>query len=156
MLPPVKFPSDAPVTAAKLDALRARIAQLRIALDRVDEQAVRAGGPGGQKVNKTSSGVRLAYPLDAATTVIVKWTRERSRALNRFLALRELVDEIEERVSPATSARVAERARRRYSRYGASPRSSPTGTGVRPLAARPSRMRGSAATVADWSQRAYV
>lgn len=109
----MKFPSDAPVTAGKLDGLRARIARLRIALDRVDEQAVRAGGPGGQKVNKTSSGVRLAYALDAATTVIVKWTRERSRALNRFLALRELVDEIEERISPATSARVAEGARRR-------------------------------------------
>jgi protein subunit release factor B len=111
-MPPVRFPGDAPVTAAKLDALRARIAQLRIALDRVEEQAVRAGGPGGQKVNKTSSGVRLAYALDAATVIQVKWTRERSRALNRFLALRELVDEIEERVSPATSARVAERGRR--------------------------------------------
>ncbi len=109
----MRFPSDAPVTAAKLEALRARCTRLEIVLARVEEQAIKAGGPGGQKVNKTASGVRLHYRLDDTTTVIVKWTRERSRALNRFLALRELVDEIEERVSPETSARVKQRTKRR-------------------------------------------
>jgi protein subunit release factor B len=78
----------------------------------VDEQAVRAQGPGGQKVNKTSSGVLLRYPL-GDEQVLVKWSRERHRSLNRFLALRELVDEIEVRVSPETSERLAEAARRR-------------------------------------------
>lgn len=115
----MKFPADAPVTEKKLEELRARIGRLGVDLAVVDEQFVRSPGPGGQKVNKTASAVVLRYPdLD----LVVKWSRERSRALNRFLALRELVDEIEERVSPETSARlreqktVRERKRRRKRR----------------------------------------
>lgn len=106
----MNFPSDAPITPAKLDALRARIARLKIDLGAVDEQAVKGGGPGGQKVNKTSSGVLLRYEL-SGETLVVKWTRERSRSLNRFLALRELADEIEERISPETSERLKDRDR---------------------------------------------
>jgi protein subunit release factor B len=113
----VNFPSHAPVTDAKRDALAARLARLGIDLARVEEPAIRSGGPGGQKVNKTASGVRLHYPL-GDDAVIVKWTRERSHALNRFLALRALVDEVEARVSPATSERLREheRIRKRKSR----------------------------------------
>jgi len=106
----MRFPADAPVTPAKLDALRVRIRRLRVDLDRVDEQFIRAGGPGGQKTNKTSSGVRLSYPPLALQ---VKWPRERSRALNRVLALRELVHEIELRIAPEGSLRLREQARRR-------------------------------------------
>ncbi len=106
----MKFPHDSPVTAKKLDDLRARIERLKIDLGQVDEQFIRSPGPGGQKVNKTSSGVLLRYP---PLELVVKWTRERSRALNRFLALRELVDEIEVRVSPETSKRLKERERSR-------------------------------------------
>jgi protein subunit release factor B len=106
----MKFPADAPVAAKKLDALRERIARLGIDLPLVDESFIRSSGPGGQKANKTSSGVSLAY---APHSLRVKWTRDRSRALNRFLALRELVDEIEVLVSPETSARLKERERLR-------------------------------------------
>jgi protein subunit release factor B len=106
----VKFPTGAPVTAAKLEELRARVARLGIDLAAVEESFVRASGPGGQKVNKTASGVRLAY---AARGIVVKWTRERSQALNRFLALRELADEVEAIVSPETSPRTKERERTR-------------------------------------------
>ncbi len=109
----MKFPSDSPVTAKKLDDLRARISRLRIDLASVDESFVKASGPGGQKVNKTSSGVRLSYQHLGLAVCNVKWTRERSRALNRFLALRELVDEVELRVSPGTSKRLKERERLR-------------------------------------------
>ena len=104
----MNFPADAPVTAKKLDELRARIERLSIDLREIDEQFVRSPGPGGQKVNKTASAVVLRYP---ALDLVVKWSRERSRGLNRFLALREMVDEIEERVSPETSERVKERDR---------------------------------------------
>jgi peptide chain release factor len=113
------FPTDAPVTSTKLDLLRARIQRLRVDLNAVEAQFIKASGPGGQKTNKTSSGVRLAYPPLALQ---VKWTRERSQALNRFLALRELVDQIELRVSPETSTRLQEQRRvrkqkdRRYRR----------------------------------------
>jgi len=105
----MKFPADAPVTPAKLNALRARITALAVVLDAVDEQPVKGSGPGGQKVNKTSSGVLLRYLLNGEQ-LVVKWTRERTRSLNRFLALRELVDEIEVRVSPQTSERLRKQA----------------------------------------------
>jgi len=103
----MRFPDDAPVTPAKREELKARIGRLSIRMEAVEEQFVKGTGPGGQKVNKTSSGVRLSYELPGER-LQVKWTRERSRALNRFLALRELVDEVEVRLSPETSARVAE------------------------------------------------
>ena len=104
----MNFPNDAPVTDIKKERLRERIEELKVDLSNVDEKFIRAGGPGGQKVNKTSSGVQLSY---APLKIIVKWTRERSRGLNRFLALRELIDEIEVVVSPETSARLKERER---------------------------------------------
>jgi protein subunit release factor B len=106
----MRFPDDAPVTPQKREQLRARIATLGIDLARVDEQAVRASGPGGQKVNKTSSGVLLRYPL-GPEQLLVKWTRDRHRSLNRFLALRELVDQVELRVSPQTSDKLKEMER---------------------------------------------
>jgi protein subunit release factor B len=108
----MKFPDDAPVQARKLDELRRRVAALAIDLPAVDEQAIRSRGPGGQKVNKTSSGVLLRCLL-RGDQIVVKWTRERHRSLNRFLALRELVDRIEMRISPGTSARLREISRKR-------------------------------------------
>jgi protein subunit release factor B len=109
----MRFPSDAPVTQAKLDLLRGRIQALRVDLSAVDEQFLRSGGPGGQKRNKTASGVRLTYPpLDLQA----KATRERSQALNRFLALRDLMDKIELRLDPSASLRLDERQRIRKQR----------------------------------------
>ncbi len=104
----MRFPDQAPVTPRKKQELRDRIQRLGIDMEAVEASYVRASGPGGQKVNKTSSAVVLRYaPLE----IVVKWARERSRALNQFLALRELVDEIEIRVSPETSERLREQAR---------------------------------------------
>lgn len=104
----MRFPDQAPVTPRKKQELRERIDRLGVVLDAVEASYVRASGPGGQKVNKTSSAVVLRYPpLD----IVVKWSRERSRALNQFLALRELVDEIEMRISPETSERLREQER---------------------------------------------
>jgi protein subunit release factor B len=108
----MRFPDDVPVTPEKREALRAKLRVLGIDLAAVDEQAIRASGPGGQKVNKTSSGVLLRYALEGEL-IVVKWTRERRHALNRFLALRELSDEVELRVSPKASARVRDAARLR-------------------------------------------
>ncbi len=108
----MKFPEDAPVTPEKRAALRRRLETLRIELSAIDEQAVKGSGPGGQKMNKTSSGVLLRYQL-GDEQIVVKWQRERQHSLNRFLALRELCDEVEVRVSPGTSARLQEEARRR-------------------------------------------
>lgn len=103
------------VSPAKLAELKSRIARLSIDIRLIEESFVRGGGKGGQKINKTSSCVQLYFPpLD----IRVRCQRERRRSLNRFLALRELVDQVEMRVSPGTSERLREmeRIRRRKSR----------------------------------------
>ena len=106
---------DFGVAPAKLDELKARILRLKIDLRLIEESFSRGGGKGGQKVNKTSNRVQLSYPPMA---VRVACQRERKRSLNRFLALRELVDQIEMKISPETSERLQdmERLRRRKAR----------------------------------------
>jgi len=75
----------------------------------IEEKFIRSSGRGGQKVNKTSTCVYLRH---IPTGIEVKWMRERSQSLNRFLARRELVRRIE-RLSgqPATDLE-KEKARR--------------------------------------------
>ncbi len=79
--------------------------RLKIDPAQFDEGFARGGGKGGQKINKTSNRVQLRYaPLDLS----VSCQRERKRTINRFLALRELVDRVEMIVSPQTSERLKE------------------------------------------------
>ncbi|MBU1909956.1 MAG: peptide chain release factor-like protein, partial [Verrucomicrobia bacterium] len=56
----------------------------------------------GQKINKTSSTIWLRHQPSG---IEVKCGRERSQALNRYLARRELCDRLEEKRSGARSAR---------------------------------------------------
>jgi protein subunit release factor B len=65
---------------------------LRILERDIEERFVRSSGRGGQKVNKTSTCVFLRH---LPTGIEVKYSRERSQSLNRFLARRELVKRIE-------------------------------------------------------------
>jgi len=103
------------VRPEKLKELRERIARLKIDLARISESFTRGGGKGGQKINKTSNRVVLRY---APLGLMVSSQRERRRTVNRFIALRELVDRIEMRVSPGTSGRLQEigRIRKRKAR----------------------------------------
>lgn len=101
----MNFPEVSDITPAKTAALKARIARLGIDLRLIDEQFIRGSGNGGQKINKTSNAVQLRYP---PLGLMVRCQRERKRSLNRFLALREMVDEIEIKISPGTSERLAE------------------------------------------------
>ena len=80
------------VSSRKEQALLHRMKELNICEDDIEETFVRASGPGGQKTNKTSSCVSLRH---IPTNIIVKCQRERSQALNRFLARRHLLDQIE-------------------------------------------------------------
>ena len=94
---------DFGVTPGKIEELRGRIARLRIDLAQVEESFVRGGGRGGQKINKTNNCVMLRYaPLE----LVIRCQEDRRRSVNRFLALRRLVDEIEFRVSPETSPKL--------------------------------------------------
>ncbi len=80
------------VSSRKEQALLQRMKELNICEDDIEETFIRASGPGGQKTNKTSSCVSLRH---IPTNIIVKCQQERSQALNRFLARRHLLDQIE-------------------------------------------------------------
>lgn len=76
-------------------ALEEKMAKLGIKEADIVEKFVRAGGPGGQNVNKTSTCVYLKYiPLN----IEVKCQRERSQALNRYVARKILANIIENKV----------------------------------------------------------
>lgn len=82
--------------------------------DEVDERFVRGAGPGGQKINKTSSTVWLRH---RPTGVEVRCQRERSQVANRELAWVELCARLEERARAAAAARIdAREAERRRTR----------------------------------------
>jgi protein subunit release factor B len=76
----------------KEKALRDRMDRLGISESDFQETFIRSSGPGGQKVNKTSSCVYLVH---LPTGLSIKCQRERSQSLNRYLARRLLVDRIE-------------------------------------------------------------
>ena len=81
-----------PVSAEKEKALAARMQELGVSENDFEESFIRSSGPGGQKVNKSSSCVQLVH---IPTGLSVKCQRERSQTLNRYLARRLLLDKIE-------------------------------------------------------------
>lgn len=79
------------VTAAKRDALLKQISFLQIDPNDIEESFVKGSGKGGQKKNKTANAVQLLY---RPTGLRVREQRERERSVNRFLALRKLVERL--------------------------------------------------------------
>ncbi|HVS50810.1 MAG TPA: peptide chain release factor-like protein [Opitutaceae bacterium] len=96
-----------------------RLAALGVRAGDVEERFVRGAGPGGQKINKTSSTVWLRHGL---TGVEVRCQRERSQAANRALAWTELCEKLEARARAASEAlvdaREVERRRTRQKSHG--------------------------------------
>jgi peptide chain release factor len=80
------------ISPEKEKALKDRMDKLGVKDSDLKESFIRSSGPGGQKVNKTSSCVFLIH---IPTGLTVKCQQERSQALNRFLARRILLDRIE-------------------------------------------------------------
>ena len=76
----------------KVEALEKKMADLDIKKQDILEKFIKASGRGGQKVNKTSSAVFLSH---GPTGISVKVGKSRSQNLNRFLALRSLLEKIE-------------------------------------------------------------
>jgi len=83
------------VTKAKEKTLRIKMRRLSVGEEDLQEKFIRPSGRGGQKVNKTSSCVYLKHK---PTGIEVKCQKDRSLALNRFLARKLLVDKIETRL----------------------------------------------------------
>ncbi len=66
--------------------------ELRLREEDIDEKFIRSSGKGGQKANKSSTCVYLKH---RPTGIEVKCQKERSQALNRFLARRILMNKVE-------------------------------------------------------------
>jgi len=79
------------VNEKKNEWLRERMKTLGIDERDLEEKFVKSAGKGGQKVNKTSSCVFLKH---VPTGIEVKFMKDRSQSINRFLARRELVGKI--------------------------------------------------------------
>ena len=80
-----------PETIEKIKELMARASVFE---EDLDESFILGTGPGGQKVNKTSSTVRLFH---TPSGISVKYGQNRSRETNRWLARRELAERILEK-----------------------------------------------------------
>lgn len=80
------------VSSKKEKELRDKMRRFGVKESELTERFIKSGGPGGQHVNKASTCVYLKH---APTGIEVKCGRERSQALNRFLARRLLVGKIE-------------------------------------------------------------
>jgi len=107
-----------PVSEDKNNALMQRMNDLGIRESDLIESFIKGSGSGGQKVNKTSSCVQI---LHKPTGIEIKCQLNRSQAMNRFFARRELCDRIEEREKGIRSAKQQEhekirRQKRRRSR----------------------------------------
>jgi len=96
------------ISPEAIEKIKARMALASVFEEDLEESFVLGSGPGGQKVNKTSSAVRLYH---APSGLTVKVGESRSRELNRWLARRELAERILEKAQSALSRRRQEEER---------------------------------------------
>ncbi|HNY78394.1 MAG: peptide chain release factor-like protein [Sedimentisphaerales bacterium] len=81
------------MTDRKQAELEARMVALGLREEDFEEKFIRSSGPGGQKVNKTSSCVVLRH---VPSGLEVKMQKERSQPLNRYRARKRLCELMEE------------------------------------------------------------
>jgi protein subunit release factor B len=94
--------------------IQSRLHAIGVAASDVEEKFIRGGGPGGQKINKTSSTVWLRH---RPTGIEVRCQAERSQSANRELAWRELCDKLEARIrAQADAAQQGREKERRQTR----------------------------------------
>ena len=94
------------ISEGKQRQLQERLARLSVRETDLEEQFVRGSGKGGQKINKTSSCVILHHHPSG---IIVKCQQERSQAMNRYFARRELCDRLEDKNKLIKSEREQQR-----------------------------------------------
>lgn len=94
-----------PVSPRKVAELYADFAKLGLKEEDFEEQFIRAGGNGGQNVNKVSTCVVLTHK---ASGLIVRCQQERTQGLNRFFARRLMADKIAEKIHGLVSEKKSE------------------------------------------------
>ena len=87
-----KNTGDKLISRKKEYALRHKMARFSIWESDLEEHFIRSRGPGGQNVNKVSTGVYLKH---IPSGIEVKVCSERSQALNRYAARKVLTGRIE-------------------------------------------------------------
>ncbi len=87
----MKLPPQSQLTDKKYNEIKKLIDDLGVNLDDIEEKFIHGGGRGGQKLNKSTNTVQLKH---IPTGTIIKYQRHRERAMNRILALRELLDKL--------------------------------------------------------------
>jgi len=87
----LNLPPQSNLTDAKYNEIIQLIRVLGVNLNDIEEKFIHGGGHGGQKINKSSNAVQLRH-IPTGTTV--KYQQRRQRAMNRILALRELLEKI--------------------------------------------------------------
>lgn len=83
--------------------------------DDITEKFLHGSGPGGQKINKTSSAVQLKH---LPTGIVVKYQDTRSRTVNRKMArkiLQEKIEELELGDEARTKVKQREKSKKRQS-----------------------------------------
>ena len=114
------------VSPQKQQALLARMIELQIHEEDIEERFVRSSGKGGQHLNKTSSAAQVRH---LPTGIEARCGRERSQSLNRFLARRELLEKIaRSRGLPTVEDEEAARIRKQKSRRNRRSTSKPQNT----------------------------
>ena len=103
------------VTPRKEAELLERMAACGLREADIEERFVSSSGPGGQKVNRSSTCVQLEH---RPTGLAVKTHQARSQALNRFYARRRMCELLEARTlgDESPQAKKRERIRRQKAR----------------------------------------
>ena len=92
------LPARLPTITSALSTTTVRVGlqlppRLEIKDEDIEEAFLKGSGPGGQKINKTSSAVQLKH---LPTGLVVKSQATRSRSQNRKIARRILAEKLEE------------------------------------------------------------
>lgn len=126
------------------ETLARRLAALGVRACDCEERFILGGGPGGQKVNKTSSTVQLRH---GPSGIEVRMQNERSQLRNRELAWAELAARLE---AARTAAQAAARHARELARRQTRPKS--RGQKLRMLASKKHRARTKATRRGGWDE----
>lgn len=87
----MKMPPQSNLTDRKYLEILHLIDQLGVDLSGIEEKFIHGSGSGGQKINKSTNTVQLKH---VPSGTLVKYQKHRQRAMNRILALRELLEKL--------------------------------------------------------------